>query len=202
MFIIIFFKIDFLKDIISLQFLPAALNMFNGNINSNTFKFKSIEVFINCISAGIINLIDFCLLSIIWIPHLKKFLNFIYRTPDTIEKSVSFLFGGNKGHRNFVTHSIFNPLFLGYLFLSSKICIIFSDMQLSIIFKYLLFLIGLCFPCHLLSDTMPNYWKGFANIKVYLFTNLYTFRPLISKSWLYIGSFLSFMLLYKFIFLI
>ena len=174
--------------------------MFNGNPNSNAIKkSKELEISINYFFAALINLVDFLLLLIGWIPSVKKVLDFMYRNPDIIEKQVSFLFGGSKGHRNFITHSIFNPIFLAYIFVVNKICILFVGTPLDIILRTLFFTIGLCFTCHLLCDTMPKHWRGFANIKIYLFTNLYTFSPIISKAWLYIGSFLSFALLCKMI---
>lgn len=145
--------------------------------------------------AAIVNLIDFLLLFISWIPGLKQILNFMYRNPDIIEKQIPFLFGGSKGHRNFITHSIFNPVFLLYVFIASKICVIFALTPLNLLLRILFFIIGLCFVCHLLCDTMPKHWKGFANIKVYLCTYHLSFSPVISKAWLYIGSFLSFSLL-------
>ena len=173
--------------------------MFNGNPNSNTLKVKSIEIIINYIFAAIINLIDFFLLFISWIPSLRKLLDYIYRNADILEKQFPFLFGGSKGHRNFITHSVFNPVFLIYVFISSKLCIMFELTPLNNILRPLLFLIGMCFVCHLLCDTMPKHWKGFANIKIYLFIHLLTFSPITSKAWLYIGSFLSFSLLCKMI---
>lgn len=176
--------------------------MFNGNPNSSTLKIKGIEIAINYFFAAIINLIDFFLLLISWIPILRKVLDHIYRNPDILEKQIPFLFGGSKGHRNFITHSVFNPIFLIYIFISSKLCVMFSLTPLNIILRPLFFIIGLCFVCHLLCDTMPKHWKGFANIKVYFFTHLLTFSPLTSKLWLYIGSFLSLSLLVKMIILI
>ena len=169
--------------------------MFNGNPNSRTLKVKGLEITLNYFFAALINLIDFALLFISWIPGLKNILDFMYRNPDIIEKQIPFLFGGSKGHRNFITHSVFNPVFLRYIFISSKLCVIFSLTPLNTILRPLLFLIGLCFVCHLLCDTMPKHWKGFANIKVYFFTHLISFSPITSKAWLYIGSFLSFSLL-------
>ena len=167
--------------------------MFNGNPNSRTLKVKGLEITLNYFFAALINLIDFALLFISWIHGLKNILDFMY--PDIIEKQIPFLFGGSKGHRNFITHSVFNPVFLIYIFISSKLCVIFSLTPLNTILRPLLFLIGLCFVCHLLCDTMPKHWKGFANIKVYFFTHLMSFSPITSKAWLYIGSFLSFSLL-------
>ena len=183
------------KNILTLSFLPSSLEMFNGNPNSRTLKVKGLEITLNYFFAALINLIDFALLFISWIPGLKNILDFMYRNPDIIEKQISFLFGGSKGHRNFITHSVFNPVFLIYIFISSKLCVIFSLTPLNTILRPLLFLIGLCFVCHLLCDTMPKHWKGFANIKVYFFTHLMSFSPITSKAWLYIGSFLSFSLL-------
>lgn len=176
--------------------------MFNGNINSHTLKHKSVEIFINYILAAIINIIDFLIFIISWIPNVKEFINFIYRSPDTLEKKVHIVFGGSKGHRNFITHSVFNPIFIFYLFIASKICTLFSLTPLNIIVKPLFFIVGLCFTCHLLSDSMPKHWRGFANIKIYLFVNLFSFSPFISKVWLYIGSFLSVILLFKAILLV
>lgn len=190
------------KNILTLSFLPSSLEMFNGNPNSSTLKIKGIEIAINYFFAAIINLIDFFLLLISWIPILRKVLDYIYRNPDILEKQIPFLFGGSKGHRNFITHSVFNPIFLIYIFISSKLCVMFSLTPLNIILRPLFFIIGLCFVCHLLCDTMPKHWKGFANIKVYFFTHLLTFSPLTSKLWLYIGSFLSLSLLVKMIILI
>ena len=138
--------------------------MFNGNPNSRTLKVKGLEITLNYFFAALINLIDFALLFISWIPGLKNILDF-------------------------------NPVFLIYIFISSKLCVIFSLTPLNTILRPLLFLIGLCFVCHLLCDTMPKHWKGFANIKVYFFTHLISFSPITSKAWLYIGSFLSFSLL-------
>ena len=95
--------------------------MFNGNPNSRTLKVKGLEITLNYFFAAIINLIDFALLFISWIPGLKNILDFMYRNPDIIEKQIPFLFGGSKGHRNFITHSVFNPVFLIYIFISSKL---------------------------------------------------------------------------------
>ena len=95
--------------------------MFNGNPNSRTLKVKGLEITLNYFFAALINLIDFSLLFISWIPGLKNILDFMYRNPDIIEKQIPFLFGGSKGHRNFITHSVFNPVFLIYIFISSKL---------------------------------------------------------------------------------
>ena len=95
--------------------------MFNGNPNSRTLKVKGLEITLNYFFAALINLIDFALLFISWIPGLKNILDFMYRNPDIIEKQIPFLFGGSKGHRNFITHSVFNPVFLIYIFISSKL---------------------------------------------------------------------------------
>ena len=199
MLIILFLFKPIKENILTLSFLPSSLNMFNGNPDSSTIKPQEIEISINYFFVALINLIDFLLLFINWIPFIKRIVNFMYRNPDIIEKHLSLIFGGSKGHRNFITHSIFNPVFLIYIYVANKICILFSDTVLNTIFRPILFLIGLCFTCHLLSDTMPKHWRGFANIKIYLFTNFFTFSPVISKAWLYVGSFLSFALLCKII---
>lgn len=185
---------NLIYSILTLSFLPHALGMFDGNVGSYSIPIigQFIEVLINYFVAAFINLIDFFIWFINWIPGVNWIINFIYRSPDMVERYLPDIFGGLAGHRNFITHSILNPVFLVYLIICLIIIILVHKTSISDLIKIILFFIGLTFVCHLLADTMPKSWRGTAHIKLFLFTKFYTLPAFLSKLWLYMNAVLSF----------
>lgn len=175
------YKVGVLEKLLTLGFLPKALNMMDGNVTSYTIPIIGVvvEVFLNWIAAIFINLIDFCLWLVNWIPGVRQIIAFVYRAPDAAEHLFPQLFG--MSHRNFITHSAINPIFLGFLLVGFILARAFPPLKVFVM------LIGLSFVCHLLADTMPQAWQGTALIKVYLFRGFFTLPRFFSKLWLYIN---------------
>lgn len=190
---------EFIYNIFTLSFLPNAIGMFDGNVSSYIIPIigPTLGVVINYVVAVFINIFDFLLWLIYWIPGIRQVIQFVYTSPDMVERFLPWMFGGLSGHRNFITHSVINPVFLVFLMITVILIKSISNMGLRPVVKILCFVIGMSFVCHLLADTMPQAWIGFARIKVYLFTNIFTLPKLLSKLWLYINAFLSFGILFK-----
>lgn len=181
-----------LFHVLTLDFLPGALDMFDGNVASYTIPVigPTIGIIVNYFIAAFINLVDFLVWFINWIPGLEKIIDIVYRSPDLVERALP-IFGGLGGHRNFITHSILNPVFLVFLLTSLILIKVLFNTKIKNIIQPLLFIIGLTFVCHLLADTMPKAWLGTANIKIFLSKNFFTLPPVLSKVWLYLNAGLS-----------
>lgn len=176
---------SFLGSVITLSFLPNAIGMFDGNIKTVATHIPIISevvgVTINWLSVIFINFIDFLLWFIYWIPGVKQIINIIYTSPDMVEKLIPSMLGS---HRNFITHSILNPIFLIFIIITFILCRILNNFEIGKCISTILMLVGLTFACHLLADTMPKSWIGFANIKVQIFITLFAMPPWLGKLWL------------------
>lgn len=176
---------SFLASVFTLSFLPNAIGMFDGNINTIASNIpvisEVVEGIVNWLSVIFINVIDFFLWFIYWIPGVKQIIQIIYTAPDLVERLVSSILGS---HRNFITHSIFNPIFLIFIIITFIVCRILNQFEIGEFISSLLMLIGFTFACHLLADTMPQSWVGFANIKVQIFITFFVMPPWLGKLWL------------------
>lgn len=182
---------SFFVSIFTLSFLPNAIGMFDGNINTMASNIpivsKLVEGIINWTSVIFINVIDFCLWFIYWIPGVKQIINLIYTSPDFVERLISSMLGS---HRNFITHSILNPIFLIFIMVAFILCKIINKYEIGELISIVVMLIGFVFACHLLADTMPQSWVGFANIKVQIFRTFFVMPPLLGKLWLIVNAIL------------
>lgn len=186
----------FLTGLFTLSFLPHAIGMFDGKITTTIIPLigDTIGVLINILIAAFINIVDFILWFIHWIPGLGFITDLVYTSPDMAEKYLSFIFGS---HRNFITHSVLNPIFIVFLIVSTIIIKSIKNESVKSVIRVLILLIGSTFLCHLLADTMPQAWIGFARIKVQIFINFITLPALLSKLWLYFNSVLVAFALFK-----
>ncbi len=188
---------SFFISIFTLSFLPNAIGMFDGKISTTASSIpilsKLVEGIINWISVIFINVVDFLLWFIYWIPGVKQIIELIYSSPDLVERHIPML----NSHRNFITHSVFNPIFLTFIMVSFILCKILNKFEIGESISCILMVIGLGFACHLLADTMPKSWVGFANIKVQIFTTFFVMPPWLGKLWLLFNAFLCIKLTYK-----
>ncbi|MBN1037072.1 hypothetical protein DWC20_16170 [Clostridium botulinum] len=182
---------QFAYNIFTLSFLPGAFHMFDGNMSSYTIPIigKIIEPIINYVCVLVLNIVDFFVWFVHWIPGLGYVIDRIYKAPDEVEKTFKLV------HRNFITHSIFNPrivaiLVIGFvlLFAINKISTKLSSLVATLICFTLLI-----FSCHLIADTMPQSWVGFALIK----TPLFTLSGFLSKVWLYMNIIICLLIVSK-----
>lgn len=132
------------------------------------------------------NIIDFLLWFVAWIPGIKQAIRFIYSLPD-IDQYIPNIFSN---HRNFITHSIFNPGFIVIIFLS---CMLSKIPKCKEVGKYILGLTALIFIVHFLADSIPLNWKGFALIHISILEyNLITLPAFLSKAWLLLNAFIAY----------
>lgn len=175
-------------SILTLSFLPNGLGIFDGEVT--TYFIPIVGYIINCIVVAFINILDFIIWFIYWIPGVHTIIDLVHRAPD-IDQLESFKLIFGQHHRNFITHSVLNPIFLLFLVLTFIIIKSLKQSEVGIIVSILLFVIGLTFVGHLLADTMPGSWRGFSTIKVYFFVKFFSLPGFLSKIWLYINSYLS-----------
>lgn len=189
---------SFLVSVFTLSFLPKAIGMFDGNISTMASNIpiisKLVEGIVNWISVIFINVIDFVLWFIYWIPGVKNIIKLIYTSPDLAEKLISNMLGS---HRNFITHSILNPIFVVFIIITFIVCKTLNHYEIGGVISSILMIIGLGFTCHLLADTMPKSWVGFANIKVQIYKTLFVMPPWLGKVWLSVNAILSVILMFK-----
>lgn len=180
---------SFFASIFTLSFLPNAIGMFDGKMDTVASSIpilsNLIEGLINWISVVFINFVDFILWFIYWIPGVKQIIELIYRAPDLVERLIPHMLGA---HRNFITHSVLNPVFLVFIMIAFVLCKILNKFEMGTIISGLLMIIGLGFACHLLADTMPKSWVGFANIKVQIFATMFVMPPWLGKLWLLVNA--------------
>ena len=171
-----------LWSLFTLSFLPNGLYFLN-NTEPNTVAIPLLGGIFNYISILICNITDFFLWFISWIPGLSNLIKMVYRSPDL---DLAF----NLGHRNFITHSVINPVFIGFVVISAIIVLITKHFKvLNSFLRILVFLTGMTFVCHLLADTMPKGWTGTAYIYFKLWSMNFPLRPaFLSLLWLYINS--------------
>lgn len=189
---------NFFASIFTLSFLPNAIGMFDGKIDTTASSIpilsNLVEGIANWISVIFINGVDFMLWFIYWIPGVKQVIELIYRSPDLVERLIPDMLGS---HRNFITHSVFNPLFLVFIMVSFILCKKLNNFEIGGIISFILMIIGLGFACHLLADTMPKSWIGFANIKVQIFATFFVMPPWLGKLWLLVNAIFCIKLTYK-----
>ncbi len=189
-----------INSILTLSFLPGALDIFDGKMDTLATHIpivsKLVEGFINWMSVLLINIIDFSLWLIHWIPGVSQVIDFIYVSPDIIERMFPAILGS---HRNFITHSIFNPVFVIFLIIFLVFALLSKYISPLKIVTILMAFIGFAFVGHLLADTMPKAWVGFATIKVQVTNTYFVMPPLMSKLWLQINAMVSIALMGKII---
>lgn len=173
-------------------FLPMGLHMRKGT-NIHTWKIPIIGPIINYTTASLVNMIDALIWLLLWLPGFKGLTRFLYRSPDMLERYLSWLLGGVNGHRNFLSHSVLNPVFLLIVWGINTM------IQLSPIFWWQLFwqiigsVMALSFIAHLLADTLPKAWLGKALIKVVFIFHFTTLSINQSKLWLHLNAILCFL---------
>ena len=171
-------------SILTLSFLPSALKMLEGSSMDSTL-IPILGYLINWLVVVFVNFVDFMIWFINWIPGIKQVIRLIYTAPDIDQSSwyrASFSFLG--GHRSFITHSVLNPIFIIYFSLSYFVSKVFSRNKWGERIGIITALIGLTFVCHLLADTMPEKWQGFAYIKIFFWSS----NAWVSQIWLFANA--------------
>ncbi|MGL6058532.1 MAG: hypothetical protein ACRC17_09475 [Culicoidibacterales bacterium] len=172
---------------LTFSFLPMGLHI-RKNTNIHSWRIPILGALLNYTTACLINLIDAWIWLWIWIPGLKKIIFFFYRSPDTLERSLKLFLGGINGHRNFISHSIFNPVFLIVVYLLGKLISLTPNPFLQLPIQIIGSIICLSFVAHLLADTLPKAWLGKSLIKVFFIFHFKTFSISNSKLWLYFNA--------------
>ncbi|MGL5917051.1 MAG: hypothetical protein ACRCZC_05050 [Culicoidibacterales bacterium] len=195
-FIFIFFICLFFYSIQHLQkawyywltfgFLPMGLHIRKGT-NIHSWRVPILGPLLNYATACCVNLIDSWLWLWLWLPGMKKFTLSVYRSPDTLERYLGFIFGGINGHRNFISHSVFNPVFLLIVWFFGKMIALSPIRLLQIPLQLIGTTLCLSFIAHLLADTLPKAWLGKALIKVFFLFHFTTLSIKNSKLWLHLN---------------
>lgn len=189
---------------ITLQWMPSGIyqlkghDLFDGNIHVDPV-IPLIGSIIDYIVAAIINLVDFMLYPLAFIPGINNILHLVYTSPD-----LDLAFNEVLQHRSFLSHSVLNPVFLGFILIGTAIFFLLRVLpkQVTYIYMFIFLGIALSFPCHLLSDTMPKAWQGAAYVNFKLFGVGFSIASqAISELWLYANAaasaFLSFWVIEK-----
>lgn len=150
---------------LTLGFLPMGLKIRKGT-SLHSWKIPIFGPLLNYVTACLINIIDALLWCSFWLPGMRHICLFFYRSPDMSERYLSFFLGGINGHRNFISHSAFNPFFLFLIWFFNFIIQLAATTWLQIPLQLLGSLIAASFIAHLLADTLPKAWLGKALIKV------------------------------------
>ena len=175
-------------QILTLGFLPNGIHhaghgLFDGNLHGHTY-IPVIGIMMNYLAAIFVNLVDFSLWFVTFIPEMSGLADFVYSSPD-FERMYGFV-----SHRSFFTHSILNPIFLAGLvgIILTKL-IAKKHKETGMFLQAVLVMILMTIPCHLLSDTMPQNWQGsaYVNFKIFGLTLLPT-SEFGSVLWLYFNS--------------
>lgn len=168
-----------------LGFLPSGIKTATGHkLLYNTdytivTLIPGIEVIIFFFISLLCNIIDFMLWFIAWIPGLKQLIAVIYSAPD-IDLLFRTIF---HTHRNFITHSVLNPLLLIILIPTFIFGKFFKWLKNIACFVILLFML------HFFADAMPIKWAGFANIYIGIGPlKLFYLPPFLSKLWLMVNA--------------
>lgn len=176
---------------LTFAFLPSKLKIRKAT-NIYTWNIPILGPLLNYTTACIINMIDATIWLFQWIPGFLFIAKILYHTADSLERYLSWFLGGISGHRNFISHSCINPIYLGFLFLSHIILQTISFHSIRIIVQFLCFLLSLTFIAHLLADTLPKAWIGKALIKIVFIFHFSTLSIGKSKAWLHINAILAF----------
>lgn len=185
--------IGFVGDILTLDFLPNGLDILNDS-KMQTYSIPIIGFLINYIVWVFVNLVDFVTWFIHWIPGVKTLMDIIYTCPDLdLPNSPLEIF--RSSHRNFITHSALNPIFIVFIIVSSLVSGLVPRNPIGTLLAIVALIIGLTFSCHLLADTMPRGWMGTAFIQVKLYGHgLFTLGNWFSQIWLYINAIIAIIL--------
>lgn len=184
--------LDGLGSILTLDFLPKAYNFLKDS-KIGTYSIPILGLLCNYVTWVFVNLVDFIAWLFHWIPGVGSIMDWIYKAPDMDLNSASLEIFRNT-HRNFITHSVLNPVFVGFIGISYMIKRTIVDniggMMKDIFAKFIL-LVCACFAAHLLADTMPRSWQGSAIIKVKLFQAGFSLNSIFSQLWLYIHAIIA-----------
>lgn len=104
--------VNAIKSILTLSFLPSGLNMLKDS-DMNTTAIPIIGVVINYFMVVFVNVVDFLIWIPNYIPGIHWLINLVYTAPDIDSGPNAFTFFGS--HRSFFTHSVLNPILVGYL---------------------------------------------------------------------------------------
>lgn len=164
-----------------LGFLPSGVETATGHKALYHTDYKQVtlipvvEVIIFYFVSIMCNIFDFFLWFIAWIPGIKQFIALIYVSPD-IDLLFPEIF---HMHRNFITHSVLNPVFLTAIALVILLGRFFEWI------KAVFLLVAYLFILHLAADAMPLKWVGFAKIYIGIGNvHLFYLPPFLSKLWL------------------
>lgn len=174
---------DIIGSIMTLDFLPKGVNMLAGS-KISTYSIPIIGGLINYLVWVLVNILDFIIWCVHWIPGVNSFIDIIYKCPDIDLPSSNWdIF--NSSHRNFITHSVLNPIFLIAMALCVLVTLVLPPIGVS-------FMVLACcaFSGHLLADTMPNAWVGTSFIQVKLWGVGFHLGDWFSQIWLYINALL------------
>ena len=204
--IIVLLALDFastfkssLFTILSLSFLPGFIGMkakIGVDVRSLNLPIIRgiIEPRINYISLIIINIIDFLLWILHWIPGLSSFINYIYNTPASTEGVFIGLLNLNvvdgSMSKYFLTHSVLNPVFLVVIAIAVGIVVAcklgaIPDTVFDIT-MYAVYIVGIIMIGHFLADAVPAQWGYAELIKIKLSPedSMIALPALLSKIWL------------------
>ncbi len=183
------YVVNSFEYLITLQFLPhgivhAGHGMFDGNLHGDTY-IPIIGLLINYVVAIFINIVDFLLWFLSFVPGLSFFMDLVYSSPDL---DLSRYAIGIIAHRSFLTHSVLNPVFLILLFVMYLVGVVINKINkdVGMVLQLILVIILMAVPCHLLADTMPQNWYGAAYVNFKLLNiTLFPSTKLGSILWLY-----------------
>lgn len=180
-----------------LGFLPSGIEVATGHklLYNTDFRITTLIPFIEPLFCYIIsifcNLLDFCIWFIAWIPGVKQLIKIVYSLPDIDQKMTNIF----PYHRNIITHSILN---LGFILIVVLSFISRIKSEISEIIGSIVFLFGLIFCLHLLADSMPLQWVGYAKIYIGLGSFKLCYLPgFLSKAWLIINAIAGLVILAK-----
>ncbi len=173
--------IDITSSILTLDFLPKGVNML-ADSKMSTYSIPIIGFLINYLVWVFVNILDFIIWCVHWIPGVDFYIDVIYACPDIDLPNTSWgIFKAS--HRNFITHSVLNPIFIIAIILCGLISFILPPVGIILIM-----LTCLTFSGHLLADTMPNAWVGTSFIQVKLWGAGFHLGEWFSQIWLYINA--------------
>jgi len=173
-----------LINIITLEFLPSGMEVIKGesisaDSNIRTSIIPIIGFLINIFIMLLINIIDFIIWPFSWIPGLSNLISFIGGSHDIDQTSSIFTH-----HRNFLSHSVLNPIILIYSWISYKF------RKVSIL-NFILILPLIAFAAGILADTMPRGWGFYSYIHISLLGfRIFSLSAFFTRLWLFLNSFI------------
>jgi|GEM_PF-2369059 len=175
--------------VLTLGFLPSGFEVITGNpllanINLLTAPIPILGILINWLLALFINTMDFVLWFFSWIPGYKEIIGVVASSHDLDLGPWANFFSH---HRNFLSHSVLNPVFVVYGIVAYGLSKIFRSPL-----RFILALPMMGFGLGLLADSMPQAWTGFSLIKVSLFGfYMFALPGLLSWIWLIANGFIA-----------